>query len=97
MHCLPPSGLDHMKTLRARLSVTAFAGAIGLSLASMPGRSEPVYPWCAVSSSAGLGQPLCHFATLEQCNAFLMGLNGSCRPNPQAATGGRTPGKGQKS
>jgi hypothetical protein len=84
-----------MKTPFVRPSVAAFAAAM-LSLASSAGRAEPVYAWCAVSSSGGLGQPLCHFVTLEQCNAFLLGLSGSCRPNPRAAAVERPPGKGQK-
>jgi hypothetical protein len=57
-------------------------------------RAEIAYPWCAVSSSGGLGQPLCHFATLEQCTAFLNGLTGSCRPNARAAVTQKQPGKG---
>jgi hypothetical protein len=66
------------------LSIASFV-AVAVSFAAAPARAEPVYAWCAVSSSGGLGQPLCHFVTLEQCNAFLMGLTGSCRPNPHAA------------
>jgi hypothetical protein len=90
-----PFGFDDMKISLAWLSVAAFA--IGLGFTSMSSRAEPVYAWCAVSSSGGLGQPLCHFATLEQCNAFLMGLTGSCRPNPRATAVGSTAGKGHRS
>jgi Protein of unknown function (DUF3551) len=86
-----------MKTSLVCLSATAIAITAGVSFASSVAGAEPVYPWCAVSSSGGLGQPLCHFATLEQCNAFLMGLNGSCRPNPRATAVGPAAGKGHRS
>jgi hypothetical protein len=59
-------------------------------------RAEIVYPWCAVSSSGGLGQPLCHFATLEQCMAFLNGLTGSCQPNGRAAAPAQTNQRGAR-
>jgi Protein of unknown function (DUF3551) len=95
VHGYAPFGFDDMKILLAWLSVAAFAIALGLT--STSSRAEPVYAWCAVSSSGGLGQPLCHFATLEQCNAFLMGLNGSCRPNPRATAVGASPSKRHKS
>jgi hypothetical protein len=68
------------------------ATAVGPSSA----RAEIVYPWCAISSSAGLGQPLCHFATLEQCTAFLNGLTGSCRPNGRAVAPEQTNKRGAR-
>ena len=70
--------------LRAHSAAVFLAIAV-LALAAMAGRAEVTYPWCAVASSGGLGQPLCHFATLEQCMVFLNGLTGSCRQNPRAA------------
>jgi hypothetical protein len=86
-----------MKTSLVCLSATAIAITAGVSVASSVAKAEPVYAWCAVSSSGGLGQPLCHFATLEQCNAFLLGLTGSCRPNPRATSVEPAAGKGRKS
>ena len=67
------------------LAVSALALVAIAALAIRPSRAEINYPWCAVSSANGLGQPLCHFATLDQCRAFLNGLTGDCRPNPRAA------------
>ena len=71
-----------MKTSLLTLSASAFVAIA--AVAATPSRAETAYPWCAVSSTGGLGQPLCHFATLDQCMAFLSGLAGTCRPNPRA-------------
>jgi hypothetical protein len=79
--------------MRARLILsTALVGLAALA-APATAHAEAAYPWCAVSSSGGLGQPLCHFATLEQCTVFLNGLTGSCRPNARAAVTQKQPGK----
>jgi Protein of unknown function (DUF3551) len=83
---------DTAMRMNVHLVPTAVAIAIAATaIVPAPARAETVYPWCAVSSSGGLGQPLCHFATLEQCTAFLSGLNGSCRPNPR--TGSEQPAR----
>lgn len=77
-------------------SAAAFGAFMAAASISAPSRAEPVYAWCAVSSVLGLGQPLCHFATLEQCTAFLNGLAGSCRPNARAATPAQKSGRGER-
>lgn len=76
-----------MKTSVLALSVAAITVIL---LAAAPARAQD-YAWCAVSSTNGLGQPLCHFATLDQCTAFLNGLTGSCRPNVRAPSTAQSP------
>lgn len=78
------------------LAVSALAFVAIADLVMTPSRAEISYPWCAVSSANGLGQPLCHFATLDQCRAFLNGLTGDCRPNPRAAASEQTGRRGAR-
>jgi Protein of unknown function (DUF3551) len=40
-------------------------------------------PWCATYRR---GIENCGYATLEQCRAQVLGLGGSCRPNPFPGT-----------
>jgi hypothetical protein len=69
-----------------RILLLLFGAFVAVTtVATQPGRAEVTYPWCAISSSGGLGQPLCHFSTLEQCRAFVNGLTGFCRPNGRVA------------
>lgn len=79
-----------MKASLAALCASAFVAVAVMAVATTPVRAEIDYPWCAISSTGGLGQPLCHFATLAQCTAFLSGLAGSCRPNPRTTVQGQT-------
>jgi hypothetical protein len=69
--------------LRIPLLPLALA-AIAAAAISAPGRAEIEYPWCSVTSTGQSGMPSCRYATLEQCNAFISGLNGFCRPNPRS-------------
>lgn len=71
-------------------ALPAMAALVATFLAAAPVRAQE-YAWCAVSSTNGLGQPLCHFATLEQCTAFLNGLTGSCRPNVRTPSSAQSP------
>jgi hypothetical protein len=73
---------------KSLLSLSAAAGIAILATAATAtsSRAEVEYPWCAISSSSGLGVPICDFATLEQCQDFIRGLSGFCRPNPRAVT-----------
>jgi hypothetical protein len=64
------------------------------AIGGLPGRAEVTYAWCAISSTGGLGQPLCHFATREQCTNFLSGLSGFCQPNARAPVQARTGRRG---
>jgi hypothetical protein len=77
-----------MKTSQLTLSASAFVAIA--AVAATPSRAETEYRWCAVSSTGGLGQPLCHFVTLDQCMAFLSGLAGTCRPNPRPTAPAQT-------
>ena len=73
-----------MKMSLASLFAAAGIAILSTAAASTSSRAEVEYPWCAISSSSGLGVPICDFATLEQCQVFLRGLSGFCRPNPRA-------------
>jgi hypothetical protein len=39
------------------------------------------YPWCARYSGGMGGASNCGFLTLEQCQATVSGIGGSCEPN----------------
>ena len=72
-----------------RTSLLSLGAAAGVAISALPVTSTPSragieYPWCVISSSGGLGVPICDFATLEQCQVFIRGLTGFCRPNPKA-------------
>jgi hypothetical protein len=68
-----------------RTSLLSLALIAGAALATAtPGRTEIEYPWCSVTSAGQSGTPSCRYATLEQCQAFVSGLNGFCQPNPRA-------------
>ncbi len=69
---------------RSMLPLAAAMVVAATAIGGLPGRAETIYAWCAISSTGGLGQPLCHFATREQCTNFLNGLSGSCQPNARA-------------
>jgi len=52
------------------------------------------YPWCALYSGGSVGGARnCGFTTLEQCQATVSGIGGSCLPNTQYAP---PPGPHQK-
>jgi hypothetical protein len=76
------------------LSLSAAVLAAATAIGSLPVRAEITYAWCAISSTGGLGQPLCHFTTREQCATFLSGLSGSCQPNARGAVQTRTGTRG---
>ena len=71
------------------LLLTAFA------LAASPAAAQWA-PWClSESGNRGSGAVTCTFYSFEQCMATLMGIGGSCGPNPYAAHGTPYPGGGQ--
>jgi Protein of unknown function (DUF3551) len=41
------------------------------------------YPWCAYYNYGRGGATNCGFATLQQCQATISGVGGSCGANPQ--------------
>lgn len=55
------------------------AGA--MSLVPQPSRAEIDYPWCSQSPAGQSGTPTCRYSTLEQCQAAVLGLNGTCERN----------------
>jgi hypothetical protein len=64
------------------LAMTALAaGAVLASAAATPARAVD-FPYCTVGGWAT--DHTCSFYTLEQCQAFVQGLGGSCAPNPRA-------------
>jgi hypothetical protein len=76
-----------MKPVLLSISAAACIAAATAATTSMPARADVEFPWCVISSSGGLGVPICDFATLEQCQVFIQGLTGFCRPNPKAVAG----------
>lgn len=72
-----------MKLSLLSLSAAAFVAVAATALASTPGRAEIDYPWCSSTAIGQSGIPSCRYATLEQCQAFIFGLNGSCQRNPR--------------
>jgi hypothetical protein len=68
-----------------RTSLLLLAPLAGAAVTiTTPSRAEIEYPWCSVTSAGQSGTPSCRYATLEQCQAFISGVNGSCQPNPRA-------------
>ena len=77
-------GASIMKPFLLSLSVAASMAMVATALATSPARAQE-YQWCANASQFG-GAPLCSFATLEQCQAFLSGQAGFCQQNARAAS-----------
>lgn len=73
-----------MKMSLFSLSAAAFVAAAAATLASSPVRAEVEYPWCAITSLSR-GTPMCDFATIDQCRAFIGGGAGFCQTNARAA------------
>ena len=73
-----------MKPSLLSLSATAFVAIAAGTLASSPGGAEVEYPWCAITSLSR-GTPICDYATLDQCKAFIGGGAGFCQPNARAS------------
>ena len=73
-----------MKTSLLSLSAAAFVAAAAATLANSPARAEVEYPWCAITSLSR-GTPMCDFATIDQCRAFIGGGAGFCQTNARAA------------
>jgi hypothetical protein len=57
------------------------AGAVLASAAATPARAID-FAYCTVGGWST--DHTCSFYTLEQCQAFINGLGGSCVPNPRA-------------
>lgn len=70
-----------MKPSLLSLSAVVFVAIAAISFASTPGRAEIDYLWCSMTSTSQSGIPSCRYSTLEQCQAFLAGLGGSCQRN----------------
>ncbi|ETR76818.1 hypothetical protein X566_03650 [Afipia sp. P52-10] len=66
-----------------RSFILAAALTAGALLAGTPATAETEYPYC---TSGGWGTDgSCSFATLQQCQAFVRGVGGSCVLNPRVA------------
>jgi hypothetical protein len=59
------------------------AGAALLMLGAAPGFARD-YPWCA-RTGVTVGNPSCDYDTLNQCQAYLSGIGGTCIQNPAMA------------
>ena len=59
----------------AALLLACLALPIGVST---PARAEVEYPWCGFAREGGGS---CSFSTYEQCQMFVSGTGGACRPN----------------
>ena len=70
-----------MKPSLLSFSAAAFVAIAATAFASTPSRAEIDYPWCSMTSTSQSGIPSCRYSTLEQCQAFLAGLGGSCQRN----------------
>ena len=63
-----------------RYALAAFMLIAATSAASA--QSDP-YRWCAdYGGFRGGGGSNCYFMTLQQCQATISGVGGTCRPNP---------------
>jgi hypothetical protein len=80
---LPPSrpNADEMGNLIMRKSI--LTGAALLIAGASPGFARD-YPWCA-RTGVTVGNPSCDYDTLDQCNAYLIGIGGTCIQNPAMA------------
>jgi hypothetical protein len=87
-------GASTMKTFLLSFSAAASIAMAATALATSPARAQE-YPWCANASQFG-GAPLCSFATLEQCQAFLSGQAGFCQQNARAAAQTPAPRRGTR-
>ena len=65
------------------------AGAVLLSAAATTPAQAVDFPYCTVGGWST--DHTCSFYTLEQCQAFIQGLGGSCAPNPRATLSSQLP------
>jgi hypothetical protein len=72
-----------MKTTLLSLSAATFVAIGAMALDTSPARAEVEYAWCSITSLGG-GGGTCSYATLEQCQASLLGGGGYCQPNARA-------------
>ncbi len=67
----------HLHTRLAFAALMMIAGTAGASAQADP------YRWCAdYGGFRGGGGSNCYFMTLQQCQATISGVGGTCRPNP---------------
>lgn len=85
-----------MKTSLSSLAATAFVAIAAMALGNSPSRAEIDYPWCSVVSTSQSGIPVCLYATLDQCRAFVSGQPGFCQPNPRAVAQAQMPRRGAR-
>ena len=68
-----------------RLASLALATLLAVPALLPPARADErpydPYPWCARYSGGMGGASNCGFLTLEQCQATVSGIGGSCEPN----------------
>ena len=62
---------------RGRILLFAVPVAVSVFTAGAANAADP-YRWCAVGSQSG--GTTCGFVTLDQCNASIGGVGGSCEP-----------------
>lgn len=74
-----------MKTL----AMAALAAGTVLASATATPAQAVEFPYCTVGGWST--DHTCNFYTLEQCQAFIQGLGGSCTPNPRATLSPQLP------
>jgi hypothetical protein len=63
------------------MKILLLALGVVIGIAALAGRAEAQnYPWCAVLNT-GDASYNCGFTTLEQCQATVSGIGGSCMAN----------------
>ena len=71
-----------MRAMRlATMALAALAALLAISPARAYEKPYDPYPWCARYGGDMGGASNCGFLTLEQCQATVSGVGGSCEPN----------------
>jgi hypothetical protein len=73
--------------LKAVLGLTVVAG-VSATFFVGPATADP-YKWCAIYGGRGGGATNCGFVTLQQCQATISGIGGTCEENPRYTGGER--------
>jgi len=80
-----------MRLATAALATLALPALLAASPARAYEKPYDPYPWCARYSGGMGGASNCGFSTLEQCQATVSGIGGSCEPNLFYNPGRATP------
>lgn len=70
-----------MRVMRLGVMLLALPALLAASPARAYEKPYDPYPWCARYGDGMSGASNCGFLTLEQCQATVSGVGGSCEPN----------------